>query len=186
MLRPGWDVKNEWRESFWAFDPDVSWDEMTEEQRAEYYRSGDRGALVVKAGCQPTLIRFRALTTEERAVVRSRAQHAPPREPEETDEAYRKRVSDDGLNRLQLLYYAFRIGVDVPEWTATRPRVREFGTQMLPRDVIDALARTSSGELMIDFYGGLVWAASWLTEADKSAPSNVPQPGGVVGGGSGA
>lgn len=155
-LKLGW-VPNEWRESFWRSDPSVDWATMDEDAQAAYTKDGDRAHLKLTNGESPaaTLIRFRALTAEERATILGLAIR-----PGETEE-------NGGAAWARTLLYAFRVGCELPD-VETAKKTREYGVPMLPRRLCDVLG-ANYGDGLWQFYGGLVWSASNLTDDEKKA-----------------
>lgn len=183
----GWSPRDavEPRESYWAFDDAIDWQTMDEEHRAAYWRDGDAKHCIVRNGGKPTRITYRALTAEERFAVRGLATARVTRRDGESDEQWQARLSEAANGHLGILY-AFRVGVRFPEHEGTsenpgpaRPR-REQGLFLLPPEWVERLSASQRKQgledLLVSFYGGLVWRASTLDEACKSEPDRGVQP----------
>ena len=157
-LKLGW-TPGDWRESFWKYDPSIGWDDTDEESRKAYDTDGERAHLKLTNGKSepPTLIRFRALRSDERATVIGLSLAGV--DPDHATATWAR-----------LLYWAFRVGVELPGMSEAK-HVRECGVSVLPRPVCDALA-ANYGDGLWQLYGGLVWGAANLTEDEKKALSS--------------
>ena len=163
----GWKA-NDLRESIWIHDPALqnvplgakeAWQEDGDASHLEPYATGGK----------PTIIRFRALTPDERPIVMG---------PLSTADS-----NFEGGNRA--LIRCFRIAVSFEGMeestqiaTGARERltVKDHGVRMLALEVVDDLITKYPG--MVEFYGNLVFQASFLSDSEKkaSSPPSMPTP----------
>jgi hypothetical protein len=172
----GWRA-NDLRESIWKDDPALvgvpagALDAWTED--------GDASHLLPFATAgQPTIINFRALTPDEKPIVTA---------PMTDSDGNGERLA--GFSRSLIL--AFRIGVSFegadesmgpdPETGAKRRIVaKERGIRMLAPEIVADLDAVYPG--LVQFYGNLIFQASFLTETEKkaSSPPSTPTPSSEV------
>lgn len=164
-LQIGWRA-NELRESIWIGDPALG--EVPDAALEAWRLDGDASHLEPYAtNGEPTTILFRALTLSEQAYVRT---------PMYGNESQGEKMA--GLERAIIL--CFRIGCSFkgagdsagtdPGTGAKRKLiVNEKGIWMLSEAVINDVGKAFPG--LIEFYGNLVFAASFLSEIEKKASS---------------
>lgn len=168
----GWRA-NDQRESIWIGDPALK--DVSDAAAEAWRESGDAVHLEPYATKgKPTTIFVRALTADERTFVLA---------PMTGNESEGEKLA--GLGRAMLL--AFRIGVSFKGMSDSVGRdpdtdlkrkviVNERGIRMLATNIVDDLQKAYPG--LVEFYGGLVFNASFLTDAEKkaSSPPSMPTP----------
>jgi len=170
----GWRA-NDIRESIWRDDPAIPRlaggkdPDVPAGVLASWAEDGDASHLMPFATQgSPTIITFRSLTPDEKPVILALIQSAK---------------GDEGFMRAMLA--CFRIGVDfkgapaaIPDADGTEHALsgKERGIRMLPLNFVAHLQDTYPG--MIEFYGGLVFTSSFLSEFEKkaSSPPSTPTP----------
>lgn len=176
----GLQVSLQAREGLWCGDPAVDWGATSPEARKAYFDTGEARHLVLYAGREPLRFAWRALSTEERAIVDSLCSRAVERpnaetgEPEPTIEA----------RWAQRLVWAFRAGVDLPDLPirdlqiagkpVPRRRERIEGLDCLAEPLLEAVA-VAFGDACIRLFGTFVWRASRMSPEDffPSSPAST-------------
>jgi len=170
-LSLGWKA-NDIRESIWMKDPALR-QPIPEGVLTAWREDGDASHLEpYLAGGAPTIIEWRALNADEKPIVQ-----APMTDAENNLE---------GANRAWLRCFRMAVRFKDAEESATgadgqshRMMVKEKGIWMLSLGFVDHLIDTYPG--MMEFYGHLVFMASFLGDAEKkaSSPPSTPTPSSV-------
>ncbi len=168
----GWRA-NEVRESIWKDDPALVG--VSKGALESWEHDGDASWLrpFATAGA-PTIIRFRSLTADEKHVALSPLVGAGN--------------AVEGFGRT--LLRAFRLAVefeDAPDQIRDaggddhRIRGKEFGFSMLAQEIVEDLETRYPG--IVNFYGGLIYRASVLTDSEKkaSSPQSTATPSSAAG-----
>lgn len=164
----GW-TAGDVREGIWSLDPALK--DVPAQALDAWGDDGDAAHLRPYAlNGEPTIIRFRNLTCDEECIAKSyfALQDATP------SEAY---------NRAALI--CFRIGVDfdgapdevqTPDGSKHKRIVRERGVRMLAEPFVANVKHAFPG--LVEFYGGLIFRATYATELEKkaSSPPVTPMP----------
>jgi hypothetical protein len=168
----GWRA-NDIRESIWIGDPSLV--NVTDAALEAWRTDGDASHLEPYATSgEPTTILWRALTLSEQAYVRT---------PMYGNDSQEEKLS--GLERAIIL--SFRIGCsfkgagdsmgqDPGTGIKRKIVVNEKGIWMLSEAVVADLVKAFPG--LLEFYGNLVFAASFLSDSEKkaSSPPSTPTP----------
>ena len=177
--------------SFWRADSSVDWAATPEADQKSYEQDGDGSHLKLRPGADPpTEFRVRALQVDERAAVQRLSLIAGLEQVGPVDSVSAEMLS---LASARGSWWAMRIGVTVAKDdvlamydTAKRlhgerfeaPRVaveRVYGFDCLPKWFMRGLANLYGWEI-VEFYGGLVWRASVLSDGEKKTSSPGPTP----------